>query len=172
MKKQRLIIAVLIAFLAAGAVLLWFLTLPDRETQKANAANAVCVVKAGSTETSFDIAKIESLGASEVQVTRDTSKTEPTAYTYTGVPLKSILDALGVDASAYKTCAAKAADGYTVAYTTDEALDPDNIWVMTACDGKGLGDKASGGEGPLMLVVRKDTFSTRWCKYLTELSFE
>ena len=63
----------------------------------------------------------------------------------------------------------RAIDGYTVALSIEEVLDEENVYLAYAIDGKPLRSKSQGGSGPYQLIVRKDQFSQRWCKFVVEI---
>ncbi len=67
---------------------------------------------------------------------------------------------------------ARAADGYTVAYDTEEVLEENNIYLVYAEEGEWLKPREEGGYGPFMTVVLQDDFAMRWCKYLTRVTIE
>ncbi|MDZ7837619.1 MAG: hypothetical protein U5N58_06515 [Actinomycetota bacterium] len=46
------------------------------------------------------------------------------------------------------------------------------MYIAIEKDGQPLGDKDSGGSGPYQIIVKKDTFSQRWCKFLVELELK
>ena len=79
---------------------------------------------------------------------------------------------LDIDIGGYNTVIAKAIDGYNVAYEVAEVQDEDNIFIAIARDGKPLGSKSTGGSGPYQLIVSKDAFSQRWCKFVIELEIK
>lgn len=99
----------------------------------------------------------------------DTSDTEPTDQSYTGVPLCNVLQVAGISFEGKSQVVVKAIDGYTVALTLEEVLASDNVYLVYKNNGKLLKSKSEGGTGPYRIVIREDQFGQRWCKFVTEV---
>jgi len=171
MKKRNIIIivsviVVLIAVVAVFAVL----NAGDVEEKKALEAKKLISIKSEGKELAAVGSEIiNSLDLIDFSATKDTSETGPEEHYYTGVALIDILDKMDIETGDYSSLVARAIDGYTVAFETEEVLAENNIYVVFKEDGKFLGTKSQGGKGPYMIIVREDPFSQRWCKYLIEL---
>ena len=100
----------------------------------------------------------------------DTSDSGPVKHSYTGVPLKNILQAVEIKVSEKSRVVVKAIDGYTVALTGKEVLQPGNVYLVYKSDGQLLKGKQEGGTGPYRLVIKGDQFGQRWCKFVTEVN--
>lgn len=98
----------------------------------------------------------------------DTSASGPTTHVYRGVQLKDLLNKNNIDFQT-KTIIIKAADGYSVAYSSEEVSIDKNIYIAFMEDGKYLGNSDSGGRGPYESIVVSDNFSNRRCKWITEI---
>ncbi len=85
------------------------------------------------------------------------------------MPLINILKKLEIDTENKKQLIVRGIDGYTVAFSIDEVVDEDNIYLAYKMEGKLLKSKEEGGSGPYQLIVRKDQFSQRWCKFVVEM---
>lgn len=171
-KETRIIwivCAVLIAALAVAAVVRW---VGSRDSLSGYKDSQLVIKQKGQTVKMLTLAEIRALGEVEITAVLDTSKSGPVTLQYTGVLLKKVLIAAGIDPVACQTVVATAADGYTSAVPADKFLDADNVFLVFLQDGKPLGSKDEGGSGPLMLVIRKDTFSKNWCKFLIEVNCE
>ena len=131
--------------------------------------NAEIIIKQGENETKIGFDDIKELGEVEFYATLDTSTTDPKDYKYTGVPLINILKKLEIDTENKKQLIVRGIDGYTVAFSIDEVVDEDNIYLVYKMEGKLLKSKEEGGSGPYQLIVRKDQFSQRWCKFVVEM---
>ncbi len=110
--------------------------------------------------------RIKQLGAEEFSVILRSSGQAPREESYTGVPLRLVLEEVQpglLDGKASVTVTA--IDGYAATYSVDELFDDDHIYLVWARDGQPLGDKASGGMGPLLVIPRQDEFGQRWCKF-------
>ena len=99
----------------------------------------------------------------------DTSDSEPRDHRYTGVPLKNIITGVGIELADRQQIIVRAIDGYTVALTSTEVLADDNIYLVYKKDGQYLKGKKEGGSGPYMIVIRRDQFGQRWCKFVIEV---
>ena len=171
MKKKNIIIisSVIVALLIIVAVTA-FLNAGNAAEKKALEEKAVIqVISSGNILAEFGMELIQDIGGVDFAANLDTSDSGPREHIYTGVLLNSILDELEIDINDYDTVIAKAIDGYNVAYEAGEMLDGDNIYLATARDGEPLGSKSTGGSGPFQVIVRKDAFSQRWCKFVIEL---
>lgn len=100
----------------------------------------------------------------------DTSDSDPVTHSYTGVPLKNVIKAVGIDLDGKGQVIVKAIDGYTVALTLQEVLENDNVYLVYKDDGEYLKGKSEGGTGPFKTVIREDQFGQRWCKFVTEVN--
>ena len=79
---------------------------------------------------------------------------------YSGIPMIAILDDMGVAVNDKLTVSAVCADQYEIQLTADEIMAENNIWLITQENGEKLSDT----DGPFMLVINNDEFSTRWAK--------
>ena len=79
---------------------------------------------------------------------------------YSGIPMIAILDDMGVTVNDKLTVSAVCADQYEIQLTADEIMAENNIWLITQESGEKLADT----DGPFMLVINNDEFSTRWAK--------
>jgi hypothetical protein len=57
------------------------------------------------------------------------------------------------------------ADNYEIRLSADEILEKSNIYLVT----KENGNKLAETEGPFMLVINNDEFSTRWAKNVVQV---
>jgi len=131
--------------------------------------NAQLIVKDGEVEVVLDHEDIKSLGELDFPAILDTSTTDPEEQIYTGVPLKKIIEKAGFSLEDKEMVIVRGIDGYTVAVSRDETIDEENALLAYAVNGKVLRPKNQGGSGPYQLIVRKDQFSQRWCKYVVEI---
>ena len=60
------------------------------------------------------------------------------------------------------------ADQYEIQLTASEILAENNIWLIT----KESGEKLAEADGPFMLVVNNDEFSTRWAKSVVRIKIK
>jgi hypothetical protein len=108
----------------------------------------------------------------EFNANMDTSKTGPEQKSFGGVPMKLVLEDMGLSLTDAKQVVFKAADGYSSAVTAEEAAENENVYLVYERGGQPSGAMKQGGSGPIEIVIRGDEFSQRWCKYLTEIDLE
>ncbi len=170
MKKRNIIIISLIAVLLIIVGVLAYLNAGNMEEKKQLEESEIISVKFDGNEIGrADMDFIRSAGEKEFSAVMDTSDSGPEEHYYTGVLMKNVLEKMGIKIEDYKTFSVKAIDGYTVAFKTEEIQDDDNVHIVYEENGESLGIKRSGGKGPYQVIVRKDQFSTRWCKFVVEI---
>jgi hypothetical protein len=98
-----------------------------------------------------------------------TNGKDPLVFEYEGVELRNILSSSGVDLSLYETVVLTAIDGYSVAYSAEEVMEPGNVYLVYAREGELLETREDGGRGPYQTVVVSDQFSNRRCKFAVEV---
>lgn len=130
---------------------------------------AQIIFKYDDLEFMLDFDYLSSLEEKEFTAVLDTSSTDPTRHNYTGLALYKLLEDLNIDTNNIRQVVVRGVDGYTVALTPSEVMDKDNIYIAYKQDGKPLKTKGKGGVGPYQVVIRKDQFSQRWCKFLVEI---
>jgi hypothetical protein len=174
MKKRNTIIIVSVSVVLAFVVGLFaFLNAGNLSQKKILQEEALILISAeGKTLGTVSMDIIEGIGPADFSANLDTSDSEPQEHIYTGVLLNDVLKNLGINASDYSSLIVKAIDGYTVAFTTSEVLEEDNIYLAVKRDGEPLGTKSTGGSGPYQIIVRKDAFSQRWCKFVVEMELK
>lgn len=168
--KNVLIILITVAVLTAGIAV--FLFTGDTADKQASQDNATVTIVIGDVSKTLDLEYLKSLKKTEFSAVEDTSKTGPEQKWFGGVPLITVLDDLGISLDGAKQVVFKAADGYASAVTAEEAADTENVYLVYERDGKPSGTKRQGGSGPIEIVVRKDAYAQRWCKYLMEIDIE
>ena len=115
---------------------------------------------------------IKALSEKEFEANLKASGKEAVKHNYTGVPVYNVLKAANITIKEENQLVVTGIDGYTVALKGREVLDEDNIYLVYKMDGEPLGTKESGGKGPYQIVIRKDPFSQRWCKFVVELEVQ
>lgn len=129
-------------------------------------------LKANGEEIAASFEDIKSAGEEEFKAILDTSKTEPHTYSYTGVQVKNLLEKYDIGLNDAKAVIFTADDGYSVAYSVDEVLEENNVYVTYAREGERFKTKENGGKGPYISIIVTDEFSNRRCKYLTSIEVQ
>lgn len=158
------------AILAAGILVLVLIN--GTADKKASQNNAAVTVVKGDAFKTFDLDYLKSLLKAEFDTMQDTSNSGPESKTFGGVPLVNVLNGLGISLEGAKQVTFIAADDYTSAVTAEEAADAENVYLVYERGGKPSGTKQQGGSGPIEVVMRKDLYAQRWCKYLMEIVIE
>jgi hypothetical protein len=105
----------------------------------------------------------------------DTSNSDPVEKTYTGLELKAVLHALGVDLNNARTVILQASDGAEKVYSPEDVRRDDNVFIAYKVNGKpftkgidGLGHtRETEDGGPFVVIKVSDVFSSSRCKLLT-----
>lgn len=169
MKNKILIIVIVL--LAIATLVLSFL---NRRSLDINDAEGTVKFVFGENSAELSFEEIISLDYEEFNAVEDTSTSGPTARKYKGILLKKILNEVSIDDEDLLNSSkvlVKGLDGYVIALPIDEILG-NTVYLVYEKDGKRLGTMKSGGSGPFQLVVKSDTFSQRWCKYVFEVVVE
>jgi len=168
MKNKRIFIVILI--LAITTLALGYI---NRKSMGEGREEGNITFIAGDNSVTLTYEEIIALEGKEFRATEDTSTSGPTLRNYKGVLFLDVLNKAGYDKEAvskYKKVLVKGLDGYIIAMSGDEIND--NVFLAYEKDGKPLGTMAKGGSGPFQLIIKADTFSQRWCKYVYEVVLE
>ena len=87
---------------------------------------------------------------------------------YSGIPLPVILEEMGVKITDSLDLSVVCADQYEIHLAADEIMADNNIWLIT----KESGEKLAETDGPFMLVINNDEFSTRWAKSVVRIKIK
>lgn len=169
MNKRRWLIAAITAVLMMAVAL--FAVLNSQGMSQSGRSEDV-TISFGDRAEAFDIEYLKGFMITTFTANLDTNGNDPVENSFGGVPLITVFEDKGFDISSAKQIVFKAADGYSSVVLPEEVLDIDNIYVVYERNGKPSGTVAQGGTGPVEIVIKKDTFSQRWCKYLEEIVIE
>lgn len=172
MKNKTLIAVIVVLVIVAGV--LGFLNREQLAGRQALVDDPGVAIKSEGEEIStIYLDEIRSLGEEEFSITLRSSGKPPRDLILTGVPLKAVLHKIDPQLlESSVQVVARAIDGYTVAYTMDEVLLDDHVFLVYLEEGEPLGSKTEGGSGPLMIVPRQDEFGQRWCKFVVEVDVD
>jgi len=88
---------------------------------------------------------------------------------FTGIPLKTIFENLGILVEDATGVRFHADDGFSVMLPWDEAIDSQNTFIAIKENGELFGTRQEGGSGPFRSVIALDPFANRWCRYLVRI---
>lgn len=172
-KRLWIIIIIIMAVLAIALGVTAYLNMENVLDKKELQENAIILVKFGDKESiEVNMELITGLGEEEFKANLKKSGKPPVEHSYTGVPMKNLFAELGIDTVNIDTVILKAIDGYSSALTLDEVMENDNVYIVYKIDGESLGSAENGGDGPYLALIRKDPYSQRWCKLLTEINLQ
>lgn len=171
MSVKNKILVIVIVSLAIVTLVLGFL---NKQSMDVSGDEGTIRFALGENLIELSFEEITSLDYEEFSAVEDTSSSGPAARKYKGVLLKEVLNKASIsdeDISNSSKVIVKGLDGYVVALPSDEIMG-NTAYLVFEKDGKELGTMKRGGSGPIQLVVRSDSFSQRWCKYVSEVIVE
>lgn len=170
MKKSTLIIIICIVVLIIAVGVLAVLNSGNTALKKELEMNAQFYIKYGDKAQLVTMQDMLDIGPVEFKTIMDTSDTDPTEVTFTGVELKTLASHFGIDIKDASVVEVTALDGYSSALTGDEVREDDNVYICIYRNGEPLKPKSEGGSGPYMMVIKSSQFSNRWCKFVQEIN--
>lgn len=170
MKKIVVLVIVGLAIIVGISA---YLNRGNIQAKKESQDNATISFKSnGSEAAKKDMNFIKSLNKSTFSANLKSNGKQAVKHDYTGVPLKKVFEALNIKLDGKSQVIVTAADGYASVLTAQEVNEDDNVYLVYEMDGKPLGTKIDGGSGPFQIIIRKDAFSQRWCKYVSEVELK
>lgn len=129
------------------------------------------IIDKGELKTSLNMKKLEALNPVELKATINRSVLQsPKEYTYTGIPLKEILEFAEIMPSDNELLFLISKEGYEVSFTREELQKNKNIVLFYKRDGKYSRDYTSSkGKDAYMLMYIKEPISEIWEKYIYKL---
>ena len=166
---NKILIVILVVLFAAVGGFAWHNWQQARDIEPA----VLTVRLEGQEVGTISLTEIKQLGGQEFSVILRSSGQAPREQNYTGVPLKLVLEAVQPGMLDGKiSVTVTAIDGYAVTFSANELFQEEHIYLVWAQDGQPLGDKASGGSGPLLVIPRQDEFGQRWCKFAVRVDVQ
>lgn len=173
MKNKNLWIIIAVIVLLGSAVAVFaILNAGNLQEKQESQDKATVQIITGSETKEFDLAYLKTFEKIEFEANLDKSGEDPVKKSFAGVPLSTVLDAKDISLDNANEVVFKAADGYTSVVSAVEAKDKENIYLVYERGGKPSGSKQTGGSGPIEIVIRKDPFSQRWCKFLMSIEVQ
>ncbi len=166
--NQAKILLVIIAVLVIMITIFSRLNAGDVSYKKELEMNAVFELKSGETTVQITMDDMLSLNPVPVSAVMDTSNTDPTDVSFSGVELKDVFEFADMEISS-ETIEVRSLDGYTSALTKEEIMTEDNVYICLAMDDEPLKPKSEGGMGPYLMIIKSSEFSQRWCKFVQEV---
>lgn len=170
MQKQKLIVSATVIGLLLAVVVLWLLS--GNSLNSGEKADKISFLVDGEELAVLDKDFILAQESKTFPAVIRSSGQRPQRVEYSGVLLSGLLDQLGVDWTDKKQIIVKAVDGYVTALSPAEFNGNNNIYIAYAMNGEDLKPRSQGGDGPYQLVIPRDPFSQRWCKYVTEIEIK
>ncbi len=167
MNSRSIIIIIIVLALIVGVFA--FINRSMIKDKKEVHENAEVLIVGHGNEAKLTLTDIKELGEEEFTADLKSSGKAAEEHTYTGVPVKNLLEKVDINLKDNGQVIVKAVDGYTVALDSNEVLEEDNVYIAYEIDGESFGSKEDGGSGPYQVIIRKDQFSQRWCKHVVEI---
>jgi hypothetical protein len=171
--KNKSIFTIVVALLVI-VIILAYVNKQNMKVTGLDAIDGKILITAGGQEKKLEFQDIKALNPIKFKAIQDTSKGGPEEHEFKGVLLKDVISK-AFSQDELKKCTkviVKAIDGYTVALSPEEVMATDNVYLAFEKDGEPLKSKVDGGSGPYQVIIRKDEFSQRWCKFVTEVSLQ
>lgn len=139
----------------------------DIESRRILLESSTIEVKSEDFSDMVGLETLKSIGLEDFEAVLDTSDTDASTFTYSGVQLNKLLDNLGYVIDNKDLIIATGADGFSVGYSGEEVLMDRSIFIAVMEEGEYLGGMKDGGRGPYEIIVINDSFSNRRCKWVT-----
>lgn len=98
-------------------------------------------------------------------------KGDVTSHEYTGILLRTLLEKKGVDLAQISNVTVTSADNYSVAFTAEEILQAEKVYVATTADGEKIPGIDQGSHG-VQLIVFADPNSRRCVRFAQIITIE
>ncbi|MEG2002382.1 MAG: molybdopterin-dependent oxidoreductase [Clostridia bacterium] len=167
--KQNLIIIAVVAVLIVVIVVLAILNCGNVADKKQLEKDAKFKITCDGKTTILSMQDVLNLNPKDFKAVMDTSDTNPTEITLTGVEFLTLFDHCGISLDGKKSVEVHSLDGYASALTIDEVKKADNVFLCIKKNGEPLLTKSEKGMGTYLMVIRSSQFSQRWCKYVEEI---
>ena len=159
MNKKVLILLSLFLILSITIFITYSLSKEAINVQRETLENEEIILRSGEIEI---ILKREDLSADseDFEAVLDTSTTKASTHKYKGAQLKNILSKNNLDVKDKGVIILTGVDGYAVAYSAEEVLQENNVYIAYIEDEKYISYQS---------IIRSDMFSNRRCKWLTKI---
>lgn len=168
-KNTKTIIFILVVLVSISFTGLYLNRDYIERNKKLNEKAMVEIYDSGEFLVSYTMKEIRQIGEEQFEATLNTSNTKAKKYEYTGVLLKKIFETSEIKIDNKEMVSVTGADGYTVAVSMNKIIEKDNVYLAYKRQDMPLGTREDGGSGPYQLIIRKDSFSQNWCKYVVKV---
>lgn len=138
--------------------------------ESGNNGYSLSIARDGQVVKTFTLNEIKEMPSVEVYASLQSAQHDAAEGNYTGVELKAILDQ--ADESLAKECGTficVAGDGYSSAISAKELKQKENVIVAYRLNGADMDHFTEGGQGPMRLILAKDTYGNRSTKFLVRI---
>ena len=159
-----IIISILVLLAAAIAVLVVLNDPGEAET------GTITIVRGDETVRVFTMEEITAMPYIEVYKKITSSSFKDIEGTFRGVPLRALIesaDATLLDGATQ--IVTRSEDAFATAFSAEEVLESDSVFIAYSLDGESLGTLAGGGTGPFRVIITDDEFGNRSAKYLFKI---
>lgn len=168
-RKNIIIVAVIVLVLIAAIAVLVVLNAPKGEIE----SGTVSVVSGGETVAQFSMEDLQAMDYVEVEKELVSASYDNDQGVFRGVPLRDVISACDDDLSQdMSQVVVRSEDAFVAAYSADDVMDGDNIFLAYSKNGEGLGNLENGGTGPFRIIVSDDEFGNRCAKYVYEIEIK
>lgn len=172
MNKEKKIILIILSVLLLLIVVFTLLNIGSITNIGDKKIDSAILFKYKEKEYIVSFEHIEKLKCEKFDAVINSSTQKNKKVEYTAVKLTDILKSVGIDYKEINKAIVRAEDAYTSSVSIDDINKNDNVYIAYKMNGKYLKSRKEGGDGPFQLVIRSDSFSQRWVKYVTEVELK
>lgn len=169
MSKNNKLAVTIILLLAVVFIAALYLNQDDSQKRKELLSGAKIEIVYGDKIREVSLSDVENIGEESFMGVFDSSTSSRSEHEYTGIQLKELIKNTFGNVEEKKVVIVHGADGFSVAYSMEEVLLDENIYLVYMEDGEYLGGRDSGGRGPYETVIASDAFSNRRCKWVVKI---
>ena len=167
MSRASKTVYIALGALFVAVLVLAYLNRGDAELRRALEENREFQIRIdGVTVETVGLQTLLDLNPQEFTTTFATSISAPRETTLRGVELRSLLEALEIDASNAAYFVVSGLDSFYSPLTAAEVEREDTVYICYSMDGEILKTQGEGGFGPFLLAISGERFAQRWCKYV------
>lgn len=173
-KSNRIIAAILIGLVLIAGITISVNFKRAKEQLKILERQEIVISADNKEAQRIDLADLLEIGPMEFKAKlKSSTMIKSREHNYTGVAISDILEYAGIDLADMSRIIVESFDGYRVPLKIEEIMALENVFLVYKDNGEYLKSyNEPDGQGPYMIVVKGDTFSQRWAKYVTGMSIE